>query len=352
MGHRTARRVLAVVLGAAAGLVVLLAGALITGLISVVVTSGVSMNPVYYQGDLVVVARADSYQVGEIVGYSIPGKNFVALHRITGEDADGFVMKGDNNQSIDPYHPNSSQIVGHAVLHIPQVGRWFQILTSPVALAVAAFALTVFGGTTIRTRRRKKRAAMAQRAPRPNSVTQSVLAMPRNLQIAVAVAGVAGLLGVVLAAVAWTRSSEQIASSSSKESRQMNFSYTAEVPPSPAYDGTTVHSPEPVFRKLTNTVDVHLSYQGVPGTIAVDAELSTPSGWHSTVPLAPPATFTADEYLSSVTLDTELVGRARAGRGGRDRLARRPASPSTSLPRWAAPTGTTSAQAHARSASR
>ena len=234
MTHRPARLALKALLIVAGVIGALLAGAIATGLISVVVTSGVSMNPVYYQGDLVVVARADSYQVGEIVGYSIPGKNFVALHRITGEDADGFVMKGDNNQSIDPYHPNSSQIVGHAVLHIPQVGRWFQILTSPVALAVAAFALTVFGGTTIRTRRRKKRAAMAQRAPRPNSVTQSVLAMPRNLQIAVAVAGVAGLLGVVLAAVAWTRSSEQIASSSSKESRQMNFSYTAEVPPSPA----------------------------------------------------------------------------------------------------------------------
>jgi hypothetical protein len=137
--------------------------------------------------------------------------------------------------------------------------------------------------------------------------------MPRNLQIAVAVAGVAGLLGVVLAAVAWTRSSEQIASSSSKESRQMNFSYTAEVPPSPAYDGTTVHSPEPVFRKLTNTVDVHLSYQGVPGTIAVDAELSTPSGWHSTVPLAEPVNFTSDQYLSSVTLDlNSLDERAQA----------------------------------------
>ena len=64
-----------------------------------------------------------------------------------------------------------------------------------------------------------------------------------------------------------------------------------------------MHSPEPVFRKLTNTVDVHLSYQGVPGTIAVDAELSTPSGWHSTVPLAEPVNFTSDQYLSSVTLD-------------------------------------------------
>src|SRR6478752_5483920 len=147
-----------------------------SGLLSIVVTSGVSMNPVYYQGDLVVVARADSYQIGEIVAYNVPGKNFVALHRIIGGDGvNGFVFKGDNNQSPDAAHPTQDQLVGHAVLHLSQVGKWFQIFTSPVALAVAAFALTVFGGAKIRTRRRKKRAAMAQHAPRPAGITRSVL---------------------------------------------------------------------------------------------------------------------------------------------------------------------------------
>lgn len=40
-----------------------------------------------------------------------------------------------------------------------------------------------------------------------------------------------------------------------------------------------------MFRALTDTVDVTYRYAGSPGTLAVSAELSTASGWRSTVPL-------------------------------------------------------------------
>ena len=65
--------------------VLLLACAVATGRVGYVTTNGVSMNPVYYQGDLVVVARADSYKIGQIVAYRLPAKHLVVLHRITGE---------------------------------------------------------------------------------------------------------------------------------------------------------------------------------------------------------------------------------------------------------------------------
>jgi hypothetical protein len=85
------------------------------------------------------------------------------------------------------------------------------------------------------------------------------------------------------------------------------------VPESPAYDDTTVTAPEPIFRKLTDTVDVEYAYEGDPGAVAVTAELSTASGWHSTVPLGGPKSFTEDSYTGTVSLDLQaLENRAQA----------------------------------------
>jgi hypothetical protein len=68
-----------------------------------------------------------------------------------------------------------------------------------------------------------------------------------------------------------------------------------------------------VFRKLADTVDVHFTYQGDHGTVAVTAELSTPSGWHSSVPLAGPTSFTTTRYEGTVRLDlAALAARAAA----------------------------------------
>jgi hypothetical protein len=87
----------------------------------------------------------------------------------------------------------------------------------------------------------------------------------------------------------------------------MDFSYSAAVGRSAAYDGTTATSPDPIFRKLANAVEVTYAYKGDPGTIAVTAELSTPSGWHSTISLAGPAAFTSEEYHGTVQLDLNAV---------------------------------------------
>ena len=48
-------------------LIAVVAGAIGTGRIAVEVTHGVSMQPTYHTGDLVVVARATTYHKGQIV---------------------------------------------------------------------------------------------------------------------------------------------------------------------------------------------------------------------------------------------------------------------------------------------
>ncbi len=130
-------------LGAILALVVLLgAGAVLTGRVGYVVTHGVSMEPLYHTGDLVVIAQASSYHVGEIVAYhgDLDG-NLVVLHRIVGGNAiSGFLIKGDNNHSIDPTHPKASQVIGRAILHIPKVGK---LITSPEIRALLALVIIV-----------------------------------------------------------------------------------------------------------------------------------------------------------------------------------------------------------------
>ena len=318
---RSLRRLLAVLLGAVAFVVLVAGGLVVTGRAAYVVTHGVSMNPVYYQGDLVIVAKADSYHVGQIVAYRMPGKHLVVLHRIIGRNATGFVMKGDNNQSIDPTYPTPAQVVGRAMVHIPHGGRWFSDLTSPAVLALVGFAVVAAGGTTTAARRRRRRPVMASRTststtPPPRGPGP---VLPPALRTAAAITAGVAVLAVGLAALAFTSPLTTATSGHTQITRTMTFSYTAEVGRTAAYDGSTVYSPEPVFRRVTDSVDLHLAYQApadrasTTSTIAVSAELSAASGWHTLIPLAAASSFTGGRNETTVRLDlSSLDTRAQA----------------------------------------
>lgn len=291
------------------------AWAALTHQISYVVTSGDSMQPGYHAGDLVVVARSSSYHSGQIVAYEY--RHVTVLHRIIGGDADGYTTKGDNNQSIDPGHPRAEELLGRAVLHIPAGGTWLRRLTSPPVLAAIAFLLMLGSGTAAR-RRRRRRLRMAGRNNEPPAVpgTTAVLAAMRSprLRIAAVVLAALGLPGAMLGIAAWSRPQFLAAPLPQPPARAVTFSYATTVAPTPAYDGTTVTSPDPVFRTVANDVTVTHAYTGPPGQISVEARLSTAAGWHSTVPLSGGRSFSGASYTGTVRLDLDaLQARADAG---------------------------------------
>jgi hypothetical protein len=272
------------------------------------------MNPVYYQGDLVVVAKAPTYHVGEIAAYRIPGRNMTVLHRIIAGDPSGFVFKGDNNESIDPFHPTSGQLVGHAVLHISHGGRWLTALTSPVTIALVVFALISTAAGISRTRRRRRKGTAMSRHSNatspgwPGSLT-SMPAPVRHWSTAIAILALAG---VAFGALSWALPPAAVNAEPVAPGKTLVFSYSAAVPPSPAYDGVRAASPDPIFRKLADTVNVAYDYQGAPGQITLSASLSTDSGWHSSIALAPP-TPVSTSYHHAVDIDLNaLAGRAKA----------------------------------------
>ncbi|WP_229073934.1 DUF5305 family protein [Actinoplanes sp. DH11] len=295
-----------------------------TGTVSYLVTYGVSMQPTYYAGDLVLIIKSDSYEVGEIAAYHGAGGRAEVLHRIIGGDgANGFVFKGDNNQSIDADKPTADQLIGRAVVHIPKGGVWLQPLLSPTGLGVISFLLVGGGAAAAKTRRdlprgsRKKRVKGMSGQGGSLAVAAAVLKAISRLHPAVrAVAvltAVSAVLGVGLGALGWMKPAVETVTPNAGSGESMTFGYSAKVPRSAAYDGTTVYSPEPVFRKVANLVDLQMTYRGQPGQISVSARLSTQSGWHSTMRLSQARQFTADRYTHTVQLDLDaLHARAQA----------------------------------------
>lgn len=279
------------------------------GLNTYVVTHGVSMQPSHQTGDLVGVRPTAEYRIGDLVAYTSADLQSVVLHRIVDRTANGNVLKGDNNDWLDAEKPTDQELLGKQVIHIPGGGTWLRRLTSPPALAAYAFLLLIFGGRTAGRTRRQRRKELADMSPRhsarPSAVTAS---LPDRLKPVAAGAALVGITGLALSGIAWTRPAQQAVQAGDSGESSMTFSYTAQVPASAAYDGTTVTAPRPIFRKLTDTVDVTYRYAGPAGQLRVRAELSTAGGWTSTVPLG--KTVKVDkQFEGDVTLDLSSLER-------------------------------------------
>jgi signal peptidase I len=107
-----------------------------------IIVRGDSMRPTLSAGDLVVVRHEPVYRIGQVVTYRIPEgdhKGARVIHRIVGRTGQGgFAMQGDNKTEPDPWQPRTKDIVGHAWLQLPGVGRFFLWLRTPGVLAALA----------------------------------------------------------------------------------------------------------------------------------------------------------------------------------------------------------------------
>ena len=106
-----------------------------------VVVSG-SMEPAFYRGDIVLVEKADflginefnasDVKVGDVVVYDAAWYDQPVIHRIINiTQVNGttmYMIKGDNNDSPDPYYVQPSQIrekvvtIDHNLVVIPKIG--------------------------------------------------------------------------------------------------------------------------------------------------------------------------------------------------------------------------------------
>jgi len=129
-----------------------------------VIVSGASMEPTYHEGDLVVVRRSSSYAAGDIVAYLIRSDSqpagITVIHRIIGEDADGFITQGDNREEIDPWRATPANVRGAAWLHVPMVGTYVTWLRQPSHLGMLAGAIFLVGALHPANQHRRRRHRM------------------------------------------------------------------------------------------------------------------------------------------------------------------------------------------------
>lgn len=90
-----------------------------------VVLSG-SMEPKIHTGAVAFVNTKDiEVSQGEIITYYLSkadGSEAIVTHRVIGEDEDGFITKGDTNDSEDMTRITQTQIVGTYIFSIPMLG--------------------------------------------------------------------------------------------------------------------------------------------------------------------------------------------------------------------------------------
>lgn len=99
-----------------------------------IVTSG-SMEPGFSPGDMILVKRQDSYELGDIVTFRDSGGAMVT-HRIMGSVSGQFITKGDANNVEDGELLAPERIVGKLQLVLPGAGEVVLFLRSPLGLLI------------------------------------------------------------------------------------------------------------------------------------------------------------------------------------------------------------------------
>ena len=269
------------------------------GQASYVVVNGISMEPNYHTGDLVIVRKAQTYQIGDVVTYRDAEMGAYVIHRIIGMEQGQFVIKGDNNSWIDAYQPTHDEIVGKQWIYAPKVGMAMQWLRKPINLSLTIFLLGGVFMSSMITKPSKGKKGKNSPAVNLGGMLESTLYVLGFLFL--------GFLGFSI--FAFTRPSTRTADTIPYQ-QDGSYSYTATGTPG-VYDTEMVRSGEPVFPRLACFLNIGLTYnilgnqlQNVSGSHQMFARvMDQPSGWQRTIPLLPQTAFSGNSYFSMATLD-------------------------------------------------
>jgi signal peptidase I len=271
----------------------------IGGQASYVMVNGISMEPSYHTGDLVIVRKEQTYQIGDIVTYRDAEMGAYVIHRIIGIEQGQFVIKGDNNSWVDAYHPTPDEIVGKQWIYAPKAGIAMLWIRKPINLSITVFLLGGVLMTSMITKPPKGKKGKNSPSVKLGGMLEGTLYLFGFLCL--------GFLG--LSIFAFTQSSTRTADTIPYQ-QDGNYSYSATGTPG-VYDAEMVHSGEPIFPKLTCFLNIGLTYniqgnqlQEVSGSRQMFARvMDAPSGWQRTIPLLPQTAFGGNSFFSMATLD-------------------------------------------------
>lgn len=136
--------------GAVIAVVILLTAGLcwIIGYEPAIVMSG-SMEPAYHTGSVLLVDKKQKEQVkiGDTIAFNRAGE-YIA-HRIVKTCDQGYITRGDANDSCDPWVVAYSDVKGKVVMSIPELGYVFKILSGTAGIIIAASLVIIMGLSTL-----------------------------------------------------------------------------------------------------------------------------------------------------------------------------------------------------------
>lgn len=104
------------------------------------------------EGDLIVIKNTGDYEIGDVITFLLDGDKIPTTHRIVGKTEEGFITKGDANNTKDLRPVPQDKILGEVVGHYPTLGAFSMWLKAEGGwiYVVAALAVLALGGFLIR----------------------------------------------------------------------------------------------------------------------------------------------------------------------------------------------------------
>lgn len=267
------------------------------GWVTYVIVDGISMEPGFSRGDLVLVRSASTYGVGDAVVYRDANMDSFVFHRIVGLELDRFVLQGDNNDWLDSYRPVRDEIIGKLWVSVPRLGEAIEWLRMPLHLSLTVGLL---GGFLMLDLFTKKSQNKKERVALP--------AASGTLQVGILASAVVAFLFLALGIYSFLQPLDQPADNIPYQ-QEGYYYYSATGTPG-VYDTDVVRSGEPVFPKLTCFLNIGYTYnvigdlQGIAGSHKMYARImDLQSGWQRTIPLNADAGFASNSYFTMATLD-------------------------------------------------
>jgi signal peptidase I len=284
-----------------AGLIVIwiaFAPAKIGGQVSYVMLNGISMEPNYHTGDLVIVRKEETYQVGDVISYHDPKMGQYIIHRIINIEQGQYIIKGDNNSWVDDYQPTNDEIAGKQWIYVPKLGKTMQWVRVPLNMSLIT---GVLGGVLMAG----KKIQPNQHGKRKSNPSGSSTGW---FEMALYILGFLILVFIGLSIYSFSRPTTRTADDIKYE--QTGIYYYSATSPVGIFDTEIIHSGDPIFTKLTCSIIIGFSYnitgplQEVSGTQQLTARIvDGQSGWQRTIPLTPATAFSGTSYSTTAPID-------------------------------------------------
>ena len=299
------------------------------GMASYIIVIGNSMEPGFHIDDLVIAHKEADYQVGDAVVYRNKELNNFVFHRIISDEMGRFTLQGDNNSWTDTYQPSREDVIGKLWLHVPKGGVYIQKMRNPFIMALVAGALGgflvigLFRGKSRGSKRMAQKSVQEQfasvkqkiqtrfaSAGRPGPGQPSNPVQGSFLEGSFFALGALALVSLILGIISFSRPASRIVKDNVQFEHVGFFSYSAPAPQG-VYDSNTIKSGDPIFPKLTCTIDISFQYtfiaqgsENIAGSHQLTATISEPvSGWQRSIPLQDETTFSGNAFGTSAKLN-------------------------------------------------